>query len=123
MALARAILRATSILVLDEATSQMDSDTERRVQASLRESFSHSTVITITHRIDTILDYDSPDGLVGSSNGRRDGRDLPCPPGSADKSGPTPADCGSNATSSSLALSSESEWPGLVHLDEESRLR
>ncbi|XP_037501922.1 ATP-dependent lipid A-core flippase-like [Rhipicephalus sanguineus] len=58
MALARAILRATSILVLDEATSQMDSDTERRVQASLRESFSHSTVITITHRIDTILDYD-----------------------------------------------------------------
>ncbi|KAH6928341.1 hypothetical protein HPB50_014588 [Hyalomma asiaticum] len=60
VALARALLRATKILVLDEATSQMDPDTERKVQASLRESFAHCTVITIAHRIDTILDYDSP---------------------------------------------------------------
>lgn len=58
VALARALLRATKVLVLDEATSQMDTDTERKVQASLRESFAHCTVITIAHRIDTILDYD-----------------------------------------------------------------
>ncbi|KAK8758963.1 hypothetical protein V5799_003405 [Amblyomma americanum] len=58
VALARALLRATKILVLDEATSQMDADTEQKVQATLRESFAHCTVITIAHRIDTILDYD-----------------------------------------------------------------
>nr|XP_050027939.1 multidrug resistance-associated protein 1-like [Dermacentor andersoni] len=54
---ARALLRGTKILVLDEATSQMDQETDRRVQATLRESFSHCTLITIAHRIDTILDY------------------------------------------------------------------
>ncbi|KAH6928773.1 hypothetical protein HPB50_019473 [Hyalomma asiaticum] len=37
---------------------QMDQDTDRRVQTALRESFSHCTLITIAHRIDTILDYD-----------------------------------------------------------------
>ncbi|XP_077488645.1 multidrug resistance protein mrp-7-like [Amblyomma americanum] len=58
VALARALLRATKILVLDEATSQMDADTEQKVQATLRESFAHCTVITIAHRIYTILDYD-----------------------------------------------------------------
>ncbi|XP_049528887.1 multidrug resistance-associated protein 1-like [Dermacentor silvarum] len=55
---ARALLRGTKILVLDEATSQMDQETDRRVQTTLRESFSHCTLITIAHRIDTILDYD-----------------------------------------------------------------
>ncbi|XP_054922679.2 uncharacterized protein [Dermacentor andersoni] len=55
---ARALLRGTNILVLDEATSQMDRETDRRVQATLRERFSHCTLITIAHRIDTILDYD-----------------------------------------------------------------
>ncbi|KAL1469603.1 hypothetical protein MTO96_040985 [Rhipicephalus appendiculatus] len=50
---ARALLRGTKILVLDEATSQMDQDTDRRVQTTLRESFSHCTLITVAHRIDT----------------------------------------------------------------------
>ncbi|KAL1413949.1 hypothetical protein MTO96_007886 [Rhipicephalus appendiculatus] len=76
VALARALLRATRILVLDEATSQMDSDTERKVQASLRDSFSHCTVITIAHRIDSILDYDRVvvmgDGRVLETGGVRD---------------------------------------------------
>ncbi|XP_075739280.1 ATP-binding cassette sub-family C member 2-like [Rhipicephalus microplus] len=55
---ARALLRGTSILVLDEATSQMDQDTDHRVQTTLRECFSHCTLITVAHRINTILDYD-----------------------------------------------------------------
>ncbi|XP_037520796.2 multidrug resistance protein mrp-7-like [Rhipicephalus sanguineus] len=82
VALARALLRATRILVLDEATSQMDSDTERRVQASLRESFSHCTIITIAHRIDTILDYDRVvfmgDGRVLETGGVQDLLSDPC---------------------------------------------
>ncbi|XP_054922602.1 multidrug resistance protein mrp-7-like [Dermacentor andersoni] len=58
VSLARALLRGTKILVLDEATSQMDPETDRRVQATLRVSFAHCAVITVAHRIDTILDYD-----------------------------------------------------------------
>ncbi|XP_077535067.1 multidrug resistance protein mrp-7-like isoform X2 [Haemaphysalis longicornis] len=58
VSLARALLRATKIIVLDEATSQMDQETDRKVQRVLRESFSRCTFITIAHRIDTVLDYD-----------------------------------------------------------------
>ncbi|KAL1413950.1 hypothetical protein MTO96_007887 [Rhipicephalus appendiculatus] len=82
VALARALLRATRILVLDEATSQMDSDTERKVQASLRDSFSDCTVITIAHRIDSILDYDRVvvmgDGRVLETGGVRELLSNPC---------------------------------------------
>ncbi|XP_049529223.1 ATP-binding cassette sub-family C member 2-like [Dermacentor silvarum] len=67
VSLARALLRGTRILVLDEATSQMDPETDRRVQATLRESFAHCAVITVAHRIDTILDYDR---VVVMSEGR-----------------------------------------------------
>ncbi|CAN7975064.1 unnamed protein product [Ixodes persulcatus] len=56
--LARAILRRPRLLLLDEATSQMDGDTDRLIQATLREGFSHCTLITIAHRIHTVLDYD-----------------------------------------------------------------
>ncbi|KAL3223450.1 hypothetical protein MRX96_049801 [Rhipicephalus microplus] len=57
-------------------------DTERRVQASLRESFSHCTIITIAHRIDTILDYDRVvvmgDGRVLETGGVQDLLSNPC---------------------------------------------
>uniref|UniRef100_A0A6B0VDX7 Putative abctransporter n=2 Tax=Ixodes ricinus TaxID=34613 RepID=A0A6B0VDX7_IXORI len=56
--LARAILRRPRLLLLDEATSQMDGDTDRLIQATLREGFAHCTLITIAHRIHTVLDYD-----------------------------------------------------------------
>ncbi|KAM7288801.1 hypothetical protein ISCGN_028984 [Ixodes scapularis] len=56
--LARALLRRPRLLLLDEATSQMDGDTDRLVQATLRSAFAHCTLITIAHRIHTVLDYD-----------------------------------------------------------------
>ncbi|CAN8026206.1 unnamed protein product [Ixodes persulcatus] len=56
--LARALLRRPRLLVLDEATSQMDGDTDQLVQATLRDAFAHCTQLTIAHRIHTILNYD-----------------------------------------------------------------
>nr|XP_037272970.1 canalicular multispecific organic anion transporter 2-like [Rhipicephalus microplus] len=56
--LARALLRGSKIVLLDEATSQMDGDTDHLIQTTLREAFAKSTLIAIAHRLHTVLDYD-----------------------------------------------------------------
>ena len=58
LGLARALLRRTPIVVLDEATSSLDLETDSIVQQTIRKHFAHATVITIAHRISTILDSD-----------------------------------------------------------------
>ncbi|MCO5565226.1 hypothetical protein L7F22_018899 [Adiantum nelumboides] len=58
LCLARAILRNCKLIIFDEATSSVDFDTDAIISQTIRQAFERSTIITIAHRLRTIIDYD-----------------------------------------------------------------
>ncbi len=56
--LARAMVKKGSILIMDEATSSVDSEMDELMQRILRKEFEGRTLITVTHRLHTVLDFD-----------------------------------------------------------------
>ncbi|KAG0006856.1 hypothetical protein BGZ65_002794 [Modicella reniformis] len=58
IALARALVRQSKIIVMDEATASVDFETDLKIQTTIRQEMADATIITIAHRIRTIADFD-----------------------------------------------------------------
>ena len=72
LCIARSVLRKPKILVMDEATASIDNATDANIQTMIRENFGDATVLTIAHRLNTIMDSDRvlvlDDGRIAEFN-------------------------------------------------------
>lgn len=68
MAIARAILRDSTLMMLDEATSSLDAATEREICETIKRLGQDRTILSVTHRLHTIVDYDQ---IIVIQNGKR----------------------------------------------------
>ncbi|KAF9999988.1 hypothetical protein BGZ79_006427 [Entomortierella chlamydospora] len=85
LCMARALLRNSKIIVMDEATASVDFATDKAIQSAIQQEFENSTVICIAHRLNTIilydkvlvldhgkvLEYDTPANLLDDNNGTK----------------------------------------------------
>jgi len=67
LVIGRALLRGARIVIIDEATASVDSETDAAIQLVMRKEFTDATCITVAHRINTILDSDY---ILVMDNGR-----------------------------------------------------
>ncbi|OCF31742.1 ATP-binding cassette transporter [Kwoniella heveanensis BCC8398] len=58
VAMARALLRRSNLIIMDEATASVDFATDEAIQAAIRSEFKASTLLTIAHRLSSVIDYD-----------------------------------------------------------------
>lgn len=58
VAMARALLRRSNLIIMDEATASVDFATDEAIQTAIRSEFRDSTLLTIAHRLSSVIDYD-----------------------------------------------------------------
>ncbi|QRV95975.1 ABC transporter [Ceratobasidium sp. AG-Ba] len=83
ISMARALLRKSNVVIMDESTASVDFETDAKIQSTVREEFSQSILITIAHRLRTVIDndrilvlsagkvveFDTPDNLLKKEQG------------------------------------------------------